>query len=160
MKRFLLSLLVVFSCLSPLMAESGDQHITVNAGIAAPYTLNATVGYEYELKNGNAVEIYGEAGNHWHTPVCHAFWDGYYWDGGGTYKYRIAKFKNGNFKLRGGVQFGSFVREFFVGAEIGFEYNYVFKNNWEFVAIQRNNFNFVHGDTFRNGIMIGVKIPL
>lgn len=159
MKRFISFLTVALFCIAPALADDGDQHLTINGGIQSPYTLDATIGYEYEFKNGHAAELYAEAGNHWHTPVCHAFWTGYFWDGGATYKYRIAKFKNGNLKIRGGVQFGSFVREFFIGAELGFEYNYVFKNNWEFALIQKNNFDFIHGDTFRNGLMVGLKIP-
>ena len=50
-------------------------------------------------------------------------------------------------------------RKFFVGLEAGFEYNYVFQNGREFALIQKNNVYFVHGDTFRNGILIGLKIP-
>ena len=36
---------------------------------------------------------------------------------------------------------------------------YVFQNGWEFSLIQKNNVNFLHGDTFRNGLLVGVKIP-
>ena len=43
--------------------------------------------------------------------------------------------------------------------EAGFEYSYVFQNGWEFSLIQKNNVNFLHGDTFRNGLLLGVKIP-
>jgi hypothetical protein len=28
-----------------------------------------------------------------------------------------------------------------------------------FTVIQKNNVNFNHGDTFRNGLLIGLKIP-
>ena len=33
--------------------------------IPLPSTLNSTVGYERSFTYGNAVEIYGEIGNHW-----------------------------------------------------------------------------------------------
>ena len=55
---------------------------------------------------------------------------------------------------------GAVERKFFLGIEGGFEYNYVFQNGWEFSLIQKNNVNFLHGDTFRNGLLIGLKIPL
>ena len=71
----------------------------------------------------------------------------------------IARYKNGCFRFRVGPEFGAVERKFFVGLEAGFEYNYVFQNGWEFALIQKNNVNFVHGDTFRNGILIGLKIP-
>ena len=50
-------------------------------------------------------------------------------------------------------------KKFFLGLEGGFEYVYVFRNGCEFAIIQKNNVNFIHGDTFRNGLLFGVKIP-
>jgi len=133
--------------------------LAVNAGFLFPSTLNATVGYEQPLSYGNAVELFGEIGNHWQKPACHRFWEGYYWDGGIVYKHRLARYKNGMLRFRFGPQFGAVKHDFFIGMEGGFEYNYVFRNGWEFSLIQKNNVNFLHGDTFRNGLLLGVKIP-
>lgn len=59
--------------------------------------------------------------------------------------------------------FGTTVRcsteKFFFGLEAGFEYSYVFRSGLEFSIIQKNNVNFLHGDTFRNGLLLGIKIP-
>jgi len=117
------------------------------------------IGYEHPLSYGNAVEIYGEVGNHWQEPTCCRFWKGYYWDGGLVYKQRLARYKNGMLRFRFGPQFGATQKKFFLGVEAGFEYSYVFQNGWEFSLIQKNNVNFLHGDTFRNGLLLGVKIP-
>lgn len=87
------------------------------------------------------------------------FWKGYYWDGGLVYKHRLVRYKNGMLRFRFGSQFGATQRKFFLGIEGGFEYNYVFQNGWKFALIQKNNVNFIHGDTFRNGLLIGMKIP-
>lgn len=62
-------------------------------------------------------------------------------------------------RFRLGPQFGAARHDFFIGLEAGFEYSYVFLNGWEFSVIQKNNVNFLHGDTFRNGLLLGVKIP-
>jgi len=121
--------------------------------------LNAMIGYEHPLSYGNAVEIYGEVGNHWQKPTCCRFWKGYYWDGGLVYKQRLVRYKNGMLRFRLGPQFGATQKKFFLGVEAGFEYSYVFQNGWEFSLIQKNNVNFLHGDTFRNGLLLGVKIP-
>jgi hypothetical protein len=43
--------------------------------------------------------------------------------------------------------------------EGGLEYNYVFPNRVQFSVIQKNQVSFFHGDTFRNGLLIGIKIP-
>lgn len=136
-----------------------DKKLTLNAGFLFPNTLNATIGYEHPLSYGNAVELYGEAGNHWQQPTSSRFWKGYYWDVGLVYKHRLARYKNGMLRFRFGPQFGADKRKFFLGLEAGFEYSYVFQNGWEFALIQKNNVNFIHGDTFRNGLLLGMKIP-
>lgn len=136
-----------------------DKRLTVNAGFLFPNTLNATIGYEHRLSYGNAAELYGEAGNHWQQPKSSRFWKGYYWDAGLAYKHRLARYKNGMLRFRFGPQFGADKRKFFLGLEAGFEYSHVFQNGWEFALIQKNNVNFIHGDTFRNGLLLGVKIP-
>lgn len=97
-------------------------------------------------------------GNHWKSGDGR-FWKGYYWDGGLLYKHRHVRYKNGMLRFRFGPEFGASEQKFFLGIEGGFEYNYVFQNGWEFSLIQKNNVNFLHGGTFRNGRLIGLKIP-
>ena len=156
MKKILFTMVCA---MTTICASAQDSKLTINAGFLFPSTLNATIGYEYPLSYGNAVEVFGELGNHWQTPVCHRFWKGYYWDGGLMYKHRLVRYKNGMLRFRFGPQFGATQRKFFLGIEGGFEYNYVFQNGWDFALIQKNNVNFIHGDTFRNGLLIGLKIP-
>lgn len=141
-----------------LGASAQDSKLTVNAGFLFPSTLNAAVGYEHPLSYGKAIEVFGEIGDHWKSGEGR-FWKGYYWDGGVLYKHRIRRYKNGMLRFRFGPQFGAVERKFYFGLEAGFEYDYVFQNGCEFSIIQKNNVNFLHGDTFRNGLMIGFKIP-
>lgn len=156
MKRHIIAMMAFVSVSTSIFAQG---KLTVNAGFQFPSSLNATVGYEHPLSYGNAVELYGEVGDHWQKPVCHRFWDGYWWDVGLAYKHRLARYKNGMLRFRIGPQLGAVRRDFFIGLEAGFEYSYVFQNGWEFALIQKNNVNFMHGDTFRNGLLFGVKIP-
>ena len=156
MKKFLFTMVCA---MTTICAFAQDGKLTINAGFLFPSTLNATIGYEHPLSYGNVVEVFAEMGDHWQTPVCHRFWKGYYWDGGLVYKHRLVRYKNGMLRFRFGPQFGATQRKFFLGIEGGFEYNYVFQNGWEFALIQKNNVNFIHGDTFRNGLPIGMKIP-
>ena len=44
-----------------MSASAQDGKLTLNAGFLFPSTLNATLGYEYPLSYGNAVEVFGEA---------------------------------------------------------------------------------------------------
>lgn len=157
MKKILFLFLCAFITIG---ATAQDKKLTLNAGFLFPSTLNAMVGYEHPLTYGNAVELYGEVGTHWQTPTCHRFWENYYWDGGLVYKHRLVRYKNGMLRFRFGPQFGAVQRNFFIGLEGGFEYSYVFQNGWEFTLIQKNNVNFLHGDTFRNGLLVGIKIPI
>ncbi len=159
MKKYLIAILCAFSVIS-VSAGDGDDRLTVSAGFLFPSTLDAQIGWEHDLSYGNSIEVIAEAGNHWQTPVCHMFWKGYYWDGGVSYKHRLKRFKNGQLRIRGGVIAGAEQKDFFFGPEIGFEYDYVFPNGWRFCVIQKNNVNFLHGDTFRNGLLIGLKVPL
>lgn len=151
-------LFFICSIMLSVGAFAQDKKLTVNAGFLFPSTLNATIGYEHPLSYGNAVELYGEAGNHWQQPSSR-FWKGYFWDAGLVYKHRLVRYKNGMLRFRFGPQFGADKQKFFIGLEAGFEYSYVFQNGWEFAVIQKNNVNFIHGDTFRNGLLIGMKIP-
>ena len=129
MKKFLITL----CCVVVAIGASAQGKLAVNAGFMFPSTLNATIGYEHPLSYGNAVEI--------------------------VYKHRLVRYKNGMLRFRFGPQFGAVQKRFFIGLEGGLEYSYVFRNGWEFALIQKNNVNFLHGDTFRNGLLLGVKIP-
>ena len=96
-------LFILFCSVAFIGASAQTGKVSVNAGFLFPSTLNATLGYEYPLSYGNAVEVYGEVGNHWQKPVCHNFWKGYFWDGGMVYKHRLARYKNGMMRLRLGL---------------------------------------------------------
>lgn len=158
MKKILF--LIILAVFSLKVRAEEPARLAINAGVFAPYTLDATIAYEFPSEYGHTWTVFGEAGTHWQTPVCHMFWKKYFWDGGIEYKHRVVRFKNGNLRIFGGAYAGAFARSFYFGAELGIEYNYTFANNWQFCVSQKNNFNFRRGDTFRNGVMVGVKIPL
>ena len=151
-------LIAIVCAIATLGANAQETKFTANVGFLFPSTLNATFGVEKQTQYGHAWELFGEIGNHWKSGEGQ-FWKGYYWDGGLLYKHRIHRYKNGCIRFRFGPQFGAVGRRFFLGIEAGFEYNYVFGNGMEFSLIQKNNVNFLHGDTFRNGLLIGLKIP-
>ena len=73
-------------------ASAQDAKLSINAGFQFPSTFNATVGYEHPLSYGNAVELYGEVGNHWRKDD---FWKGYFWDGGIVYN--LVRWKGNSF---------------------------------------------------------------
>ena len=81
-------LFAIICAVASLTATAQENKIAVNVGFLFPSTLNATVGYERSFTYGNAVELYGEIGNHWKSGEGQ-FWKGYYWDGGIIYKHRL-----------------------------------------------------------------------
>lgn len=164
MKKICLMLLSLLVSIGSFAGEK-DEYFTLNSGFLFNSTLNATFGYERELTYGNAFEVTGEVGNRWHRDhicgkVCkESFWEDYYWDGGVLYKHCLKKFKNSNLRFRLGPQFGSHKGDYFFAVEGGFEYNYCFRSGVQFSVIQKNQVSFLHGDSFRNGLLLGLKIP-
>lgn len=146
-------------------AGQGDEFFSLNGGFLFNSTLNATLGYERELSYSDAMEFYGEVGNRWEKdPVCgkvcrESFFKNYYWDGGVAYKKCLKRMKNSMFRLRLGPQMGAVRGSFFMAVECGFEYNVVLPNRVQLSVIQKNQVSFLHGDTFRNGLLVGLKIP-
>lgn len=156
----LIFLFALIICSSLAGRADEPKRLFANVGIMAPYTLDATIGYEHPIGYGHAFSVYAEAGNHWETPVCHRFWHNYFWDGGGSYKHQIARWKNASLRVVGGMYFGAIRTDFFFGNELNLEFNYRFRNNWMFTLTQKNTINYLHGDLFRNGVMVGLKIPI
>jgi hypothetical protein len=157
MKRFMICLCVLLS-ITALYAGEKDKHLTINAGVMAPNTLDAIIGFDFPIGYNQSIEAFAEAGDHWHTPICCQFWKSYYWDAGASYKYRIKRFKNGALRFAAGLHCGMSQKIFF-GVNAGFEYNYVLPNNWVLTIQERNELNFLNGDRIRAGGLIGIKIP-
>lgn len=166
MRKRLFSLLLGMTMISSLSyAGEGDNRVFISAGFLIPTTLNAEFAFEHEVRYGNAWELTFEVGNKYEKdPVCgkycdETFWNGYYWDGGVNYKKVLKKGKNSIFRIKGGPKFGAYKGRFAYGAEISFEYNIQLENGIQISFTQKNQVNFNHGDDFRNGLLVGLKIP-
>ena len=149
-RKFLLAIAMVMT-FSLSWAGDGDNRIAVQAGLLFQNTLNAQIGFEHELKYGNAYELFFEVGDRYRRdPVCgkfcsDVFWKGYYWSGGAAYKKVLAKGKNTIFRIKGGPQFGAYKGDFTYGGEISFEYNIQLEIGVQITFTQKNQFNFKLG---------------
>lgn len=149
----------------PSWAGEGDWYVGVGAGFLFNSTLNTQVTLEKELRNRNAMAFFMEAGDKWHRdPVCgkvcrDVFWDYYYWGGGVEYKWALTQGRNSALRLVAGAELGSYRRDIFTAAEANFEWFYSFYNGIQLSITQKNQFSLLNGDMFRNGLLIGIKIP-
>lgn len=160
MKKIISLIAIIILSVSSIKAGDGEDRVGIHAGFLFPETLNASITYEHDLSYGNALDLMGEFGNHWQKPVCCQFWKGYYWDFGFGYRKRLTRYKNSILRLRLGGQLGANQKNFFLGCNLSFEYDYIFPSGIRFSIMQKNDFNFLHGDHFRNGLMLGFKFPL
>lgn len=166
MKKLLLSVIVLLSSVLCVHAGEGDEFVHLSGGYLFQNTLNVSVGWEKELAYDNAIELFAEAGDRWtKDPECgkvctKSFWKHYYWSGGLLYKKSVKSWRNSSLRLYLGPVSGATEGDYFFGAEGGFEYNYTFSNGVKFVVKQKNNVCFFHGDSFRDGLTIGIKVPL
>ena len=164
-KRMQILVLMLAMTASWIWAGDGDNRFLLSAGFLVPNTLNAVAAFEHEVRYGNAWELSFEVGDRYRKdPVCgrfcsDVFWKGYYWAGGGAYKKVLAKGKNSALRLKVGPQFGACKGDFSYGGEVSLEYNIQLENGIQVSLIQKNQVNFNHGDDFRNGILVGIKIP-
>lgn len=143
-------------------AGGGDDFLTLNAGFLFNSTLNASVGLEHELAYSDAVELFGEIGGRWRRDASDGkttFRNGYYWGGGVLYKKQVRRFKNSMLRLRFGPECGAHTGKYFLALEGGLEYNVILPGRVQLSIIQKNQVGFFHGDTFRNGLLVAVKIP-
>lgn len=156
MKRILFSLVcALFSAVA--MAGNGDEYFTVKSGFLFPQTGNIQLSYERGLDYDTYAEIFGELSSKFKKAE-----DGkdYYWGGGFGLKKGLKRYKNSALYLTGEIHAGAYVKEFFFGAGLGLEYAYTFRSGLQFVIQQKNQVNFLHNDTFKNGVLLGLRIPL
>lgn len=168
MRKF--SIIIALAVLSLLPAKSvageKDQFINLQGGFLFNSTLHASIGYERELKYANAFELMAEVGDRWEVdPVCgkvcsESFFNNYYWNGAAAYKKCIKRFKNSTLRAVVGTHVGAFRRSVFFGLSAGLEYNIVLPSGIQVSLQQKNCVNFRRGDDFRNGLLIGIKIPI
>lgn len=172
MKKLLLTIISIFSL--ALYAQAGEGGITLNPQIGAFYQrgFNGILELEFETKYFHSWNVYLDFCNTYkycqndHTIFCEeTFWDYQTIAIGAAYKYELIRRRNLNFKARLGFDLGAdYCKKdnytFYMSAEIGFELSFVTKSGVQLSLIQKNDFCFFTRDHFKNGLLIGIKIPL
>lgn len=166
MKKILLSTLMIILFALKSFAGDKDKHFTIAGGWQFKNTINALISLEFETKYHNAWEIYVDLSNAYTKCPEHnridskSFWDYKTFGIGAAYKPTFWRGKNSTLRWRAGADLGANRGGFQASVEIGIEYNYCFRNGMQFFMLQKNDFVFWTRDHFRNGLLIGLKIPL
>lgn len=172
MKKHLLIVMAVFSL--ALSAKAGEGDILLNAKIGAFYqkSFNGLLELEFERKYSNCWVAYLDLCNAYryceidHTIFCDdTFWDYQTFAVGVGYKHNLVRWQNMNLRAQLGFDIGAdYCKEenysFYMSAEISIEMTFSLRNRTQLCLIQKNDFCFFTRDHFKNGLLIGIKIPL
>lgn len=168
MKKRLLVIMALFSLAFSVRAGEGDLLLNGYVGLAYRNTANAVLAAEWENKYHNSWMVYLDFATNYawceidQTYFCsETFWDYKTLGIGGAFKPVLYRWKNLN--LRGGLGVDLGIKEgysFFLSVDLMFELTYSFQNRMQAFIMQKNDFCFWCKEHFRNGFMIGVKIPL
>jgi len=173
MKKIYLIMLVV---LLPLrsFAGDGDNYLNIGGGWqtnifdweTAPHIANVTLGLELEGKYHNAWELNLDLATAYvvcptdHVVDSKSFFDYKSFGIGVAYKPVLSRAKNSLVRWRIGANIGANDNGFQTAITGGIEYSYSFKNRMQLFILQKNDIVFWSRDNFRNGVIIGLKLPL
>ncbi len=165
MKKILLGMALLAGSLTA-KAGNGDSFWNVSGGWQWKNTVNAVIGFEKETKYHNAYELYVDLATAYETCPQHgvvdskSFWAYKTFGIGGAYKPAFWRGKNSNVRLRMGADLGANRKGFQASIDLGLEYSYSFRSGVQLFVMQKNDFVFWTRDHFRNGLLVGIKIPL
>lgn len=168
MRKQLLTILAVLLIVSSVKAGEGDIFLNGSIGLAYRNTASAVLSVEWENSYYHSWMVYVDFATNYawcetdQTYLCNkTFWDYKTLGIGGAFKPELYRWKNLNLKGGLGVDLG--IKEgysFFLSIDLMFELSYSFKNRTQIFVQQKNDFCFWCKEHFRNGAMIGIKIPL
>lgn len=164
-KTFMLLALLLAS----VSAHAGENQKRLGFAVGALYEdgLDATLSYECEGRNHNAWEFFANGYLQWTEckscgHVCpDSFWRNYRtWGLGVAYKPCVARGRNWYSCLRLGLSGGSNTSRFLTGIHVGFEHDWVLPHQWQVFFQVKADCMIGAGDLFREGVALGVKVPL
>lgn len=161
---FLILPLLLLLCSQYSLAGDGDKYLNISGGWQYKNTINALISIEFEGTNHNSYEFYLDLANAYKKAPdgkihSNTFWDYKSFGIGAAWKPIIGRGKNSSLRWRLGGDIGANDKSFQASLEVGLEYSYTLKNGWKLFALQKNDFVFWTRDHFRNGLLIGLKLP-
>ena len=167
MRKLLVILLLMATCMGGAWAGDRDRFIGINVGVLHPKVFDITAAYEWETRYHNAWEMYLDVTTQWKTcetcnKVC---WDSFWKNRnsfavGLAYKPQVVRSRNWTVRGRLGADVGTHNRHFGLGIEAGLEAALSLRNRVQLVLQQKNEVTFWGKPTWKNGLLVGIKIPL
>lgn len=160
-----LAVLLMVAC--TVKAGDRDRYIGLSGGVMYPRIFSATLHVEQETRYHNAYEAYVDYFTQWDKcatcgKVCHDsfFHQRYGLSIGGAYKPCVHRGRNSFGRVRMGADLGTNTRNFVLGFELGYEYVWTLRSGVQLAIIQKNEVNFWAKPTWKNGLQVGVRVPL
>lgn len=164
MKKILFVFLLIFSVNT--YAGNGEKFLSISGGYQYKRTVNTLISLEFEKNYHNSYEFYVDLSTRYKTcsdcnKICsESFFDYRTFGVGAAYKPAIMRGKNSVFRFRVGADLGANETHFQAKITAGLEYSYSFRNRMQIFVMQKNDVCFWSRHTFRNGLLIGLKIPI
>lgn len=162
-----LALILLFTlCGEKVCAQSHGDHLMLGLGASYPNGLEANLAYEHETEYHSAWEYFGSYYIKYEKDpeVGHitneTFWHNYNnWLIGVAYKPCVSRGRNhhGNFRIGGSA--GSDLDKWLGAVNLGYEHTYNLYNGWSLYYQIKEDIVFRGKDTFRTGVVVGVKVP-
>ena len=172
MKIYIILIIIFLQIHARSIAGDGDKFLNIGGGYQTnaikwnTNIANLVIGYEMEGKHHNSWEIYFDFSTAYRKcPLCkeictQSFFDYKTFGLGVAYKPAFIRGRNSLLRWRIGGDLGSNKRGFQCSFDFGLEYSYSFKNRMQIYIMQKNDLVFWSRDHFRNGFVVGFKLPL
>lgn len=166
--NYVMTFVALFSTLS-IKAQINSNFVDLSVGANHRRGVEATVAFEHGTKYHNAWEYFGTYHvTYEEDPVFghitkDSFWKSYNtWHLGAAYKPCVSRRRNCHGNLRIGASVGSNRNSFLGAVHIGYEYSYTLYHGWELFVLVKEDVLIPkrHGELFRTGVALGVKMPL
>lgn len=170
MKKAIYTLLFISVAIISFAGE-GDKNVNASGGWQGNViswstpTFNFLIGLEREVRYHKVVELYIDVATSYETSkdgkiFSDTFWKNRSFGLGVAYKPPISKSKNSLLRWRLGADIGSNPRGFQASLDFGLELSQTFSNGIQLFILQKNDIVFWNKNHFRNGALIGIKLPL
>ena len=156
MKKMFLFMCLSFCLMTTASAGNGERYIGLAGGYSLVRAMDFMATFEMEKGYHGSHELFAE----FYTSRENGSW-AYLreYRGGYAYKFPLYRGKNTTFKTRVGSAIGADEAGFTMGFQLGFEFNYTFLSGAQWFLSQKNEYAVWSRRPWRNGLLMGIRVP-